>query len=70
MYIMLFSFVVFRQIYLYVTANFISNTVLPIAMSYPAGWLMCSVVTLVYYHRVGLGGNCLVDDSASMPSWP
>ena len=37
-------------------------------MSYPAGWLMCSVVTLVYYHRVGLGGNRLVDDSASMPS--
>ena len=70
MYIMLFSFVVFRQIYLYVTANFISNTVLPIAMSYPAGWLMCSVVTLVYYHRVGLGGNRLVDDSASMPSRP
>jgi putative MATE family efflux protein len=51
MIFMLSSFVVFRQIYLYVTSHYISNTVLPIIMSYPAGWLLCSVLTLLYYHR-------------------
>ena len=54
MIIMLGSFVLFRQCYLYVMAHFISNTVLPIAMSYPAGWLVCSVITLVYYRRASL----------------
>ena len=51
MIIMLGSFVLFRQCYLYVMAHFISNTVLPIAMSYPAGWLVCSIITLVYYRH-------------------
>jgi len=59
--------VVFRQIYLYVMANFISNTILPIALGYPAGWLMCSVLTLIYYKRVDLAGRRVVDDPTSMP---
>lgn len=48
MIIMLCSFVVFRQIYLFIMANFISNTVIPIAMGYPAGWLVASTTTLIY----------------------
>lgn len=66
-YIMLASFVVFRQIYLYIMANFISNTILPIAMGYPAGWLVCSALTLIYYSRVDLAGKRVVDDPTSMP---
>lgn len=66
-YIMLASFVVFRQIYLYVMAHYISNTILPIAMGYPAGWLVCSVVTLIYYSHVDLAGKRVVDDPTSMP---
>lgn len=66
-YIMLISFVVFRQIYLYVMANFISNTILPIAMGYPAGWLVCSILTLIYYSHVNLAGKRVVDDPSSMP---
>ena len=62
MVLMLFSFVLFRQCYLFVMANFISNTILPIAMGYPAGWLVCSVLTLVYYHFADLSHNRLVDD--------
>ena len=62
MIIMLFSFVFFRQCYLFVMSNFISNTILPIAMGYPAGWLVCSTLTLVYYHRVDLSRSRLVDD--------
>lgn len=63
MVIMLASFVLFRQCYLFVMANFISNEILPIAMSYPAGWLVCSLATLIYYRRVHLGRDCVVDNS-------
>ena len=66
-YIMLISFVVFRQIYLYIMANFISNTILPIAMGYPAGWLVCSILTLLYYSHVDLAGKRVVDDPSSLP---
>ena len=48
---MLFSFVLFRQIYLFIMANFISNTIMPIAMGYPAGWLVCSVIMVIAYKR-------------------
>jgi hypothetical protein len=58
--IMLCSFVVFRQIYLYIMANYISNTIIPIAMGYPAGWIVCSAVTLIYYLRADLGKSRLV----------
>lgn len=66
-YIMLASFVVFRQIYLYIMSRYISNTILPIAMGYPAGWLVCSVLTLIYYNHVDLAGKRVVDDPTSMP---
>jgi Na+-driven multidrug efflux pump len=62
MLIMLSGFVVFRQVYLYIMANFICNEVIPIGMSYPAGWLLCSTLTVIYYHSVRLGKNRLVDD--------
>ena len=48
-------------------ANYISNTILPIAMGYPAGWLVCSILTLIYYNHVDLAGKRVVDDSTSMP---
>ena len=62
MIIMLTSFVAFRQLYLFVM-SLVCNEVLPIAMSYPAGWLLCSALTTVYYHRVQLGKSRLVEDS-------
>ena len=62
MIIMLTSFVLFRQVYLFVVANFISNTIIPIAMSYPAGWLLCSTLTFIYYHKTSLEKNRLVED--------
>ena len=51
MVIMLISFVLFRQCYLYVMGNFVSNEVVPIVLGYPAGWVLCSLITLVYYKR-------------------
>lgn len=61
MIIMLSSFVVYRQVYLFVVANFISNTVIPIAMSYPTGWMLASLLTWLYYRRVDLGKNRLIE---------
>ncbi len=61
MIIMLCSFVVFRQIYLFVMANFLSNEILPIAMGYPAGWLLCSILTSIFYHRTSLTKTRLVE---------
>jgi Na+-driven multidrug efflux pump len=46
---MLSSFVVFRQIYLYIMSRYISNTIMPIAMGYPAGWLVCSIIMTIAY---------------------
>ena len=46
---MLGSFVLFRQIYLFVMASYISNTIMPIALGYPAGWLLCSIAMIAAY---------------------
>jgi Na+-driven multidrug efflux pump len=59
MYIMLASFVVFRQIYLFIMSH-ICNEIIPIALSYPAGWLLCSALTLIYYHKTNLSKNRVV----------
>ncbi len=62
MVIMLLSFVGFRQVYLFCMAR-ICNEIIPIAMGYPAGWLLCSVITLLYYKKVQLTKTRLVEDT-------
>lgn len=54
MIILLFSFVIFRQIYLFAVTNFISNTIIPVALSYPAGWLVASIIMTVYFKKADL----------------
>lgn len=61
MVIMLCSFVAFRQIYLFFMSR-ICNEILPISMAYPAGWLLCSAITAIYYYTVRLEKNRLVED--------
>ena len=61
MIFMLTSFVVFRQVYLFIMSK-ICNQIIPIAMSYPAGWLLCAILTTSYFHRIKLGSTRLVDD--------
>ena len=48
MFIMLGSFVVFRQIYLFFVYR-LGGGIIPIALGYPAGWIMCSTILLLYY---------------------
>lgn len=61
MLIMVGSFVVFRQVYLFFMSQ-ICNEIIPIAMAYPAGWLVCSLLTSLYYHKAQLGKTRLVED--------
>ena len=63
MIIMLSSFVVFRQIYLFVMSNFICNELVPIALGYPIGWVVCSTAMLIYYQKANLGKTRLVEDT-------
>lgn len=51
MFIMLGSFVGFRQVYLYVITRYVANEILWVGMSYPVGWGLCAVLTLIYYSR-------------------
>ncbi len=62
MVIMLSSFVAFRQVYLFAMSR-IWNEIILIAMSYPAGWLLCSALTLLYYRKAQLTKTRLVDDN-------
>ncbi len=57
MFIMLGSFVLFRQGYLYIVSNFICNKLLPLAMGYPAGWFVASLLCFIYYRIVGLNAK-------------
>ena len=61
MVIMLLSFVAFRQVYLF-TVSRICNEIIPIAMGYPAGWLLCSSITFLYYKKTSLTKTRLVED--------
>lgn len=62
MILMLCSFVLFRQVYLFFMSR-ICNEIIPIAMSYPAGWLLCSALTTLYFHKAKLGSTRLVEDA-------
>lgn len=50
MYIMLSSFVVFRQIYLFIVSH-LTTSIYPISIAYPAGWLVCSIIMLIYFKK-------------------
>ena len=47
---MLSSFVVIRQIYLFVMTRYILNTPITVALSYPVGWICCCIIIIAYYH--------------------
>ena len=49
MFIMLLSFVVIRQIYLFVITRFVANTPFLVGFGYPVGWMCCCVIEVAYY---------------------
>lgn len=52
MIIMLFSFVAFRQVYLF-TVYRLGLGIRAITLGYPVGWMMCSTLLLIYYYTRG-----------------
>jgi len=51
MFIMLFSFVAVRQIYLFILTRFIANTPFWVGFGYPVGWMTCCAIEVTYYLR-------------------
>ncbi len=60
MIIMLSTFVGFRQICLFVISNYISNTLVPLGMAYPLGWLACAATLLIYFSRFNMSKTRIV----------
>lgn len=53
MLIMLFSFVLVRQIYLFVITQFFNN-VYTVGLGYPVGWVVCALLSCLYYYHSDL----------------
>ena len=51
MLIMLGSFVVFRQIYLYTVTHVFHVGFIGVALGYPMGWVVCSTLLIICYRR-------------------
>ena len=65
MVIILASYVAFRQVYLAVMSA-LWNEVIPIAMGYPAGWILCTTIFVIYYYTTPLDRHFKpVDNSRS-----
>ena len=75
MIIMLSSFVLFRQVSLFLISTFLlpylatvitmteDIRMLLIASAYPLGWLLASLLLGIYYHRVGFSKGKIMEDS-------
>ena len=57
MIVMLLSFVVIRQIYLFVVTRWVANTPTLVGLGYPVGWVVCFIIELAYCRRKGLLGG-------------
>lgn len=53
MAVMIFSFVIFRQIYLY-TSKMLGGGFVAVALGYPMGWVVCSLLMIICYRRSAL----------------
>ena len=57
MYVMLFSFVLFRQVYLFINRQ-LGNSFLGVTLAYPMGWVVCSILMVLFYRRSVAKGRC------------
>lgn len=51
MYIMVFNFVILRQIYLFFVTQ-ITSEVFYVFMGWPVTWITCAIMFIIYYHKV------------------
>ncbi len=64
MIIMMSSFIVFRQLYLFLITR-IWNNIYTVSLGYPFGWLLCTVILAIYYRHVDITGFRVVSESES-----
>ncbi len=61
MVIMISTFVVLRQIYLYTVTHYVVNSAYVVGFGYPVGWMSCCLVELLYFrlrwHKKGNDGE-------------
>ncbi len=50
MVIMLLSFVLIRQIYLFIVTRFVANTPFLVGFGYPVGWTTCCIIEVAYFY--------------------
>lgn len=60
MIIMMGCFILFRQVYLFIISRVFSSIV-PVALGYPFGWVLCSIIMSFYYRTIDLGKYKLTD---------
>jgi putative MATE family efflux protein len=71
MVVMIGSFVVFRQLYLFAN-SLLGNSFLAVTLAYPVGWALCSALLTVLYLRSALGKakappSCEVEPETEKP---
>lgn len=57
MLITIFSYVVFRQIYLAAVTHFVGYNMILVCLGYPFGWILCTIIASIYFRRTNLGGQ-------------
>ena len=65
MIITLFSYVAFRQLYLFAVTKIWPGQLLPVGLAYPAGWVLCMIIIGIYYLKVGFGVRVSIVDKPS-----
>ena len=68
MIIMICSYVFFRQGYMFVVSNFISNSLIPLTFGYPGGWLVAVLLTFTYYKKVGIHKSTIIENTEASGS--
>lgn len=51
MYVMVFSFVILRQLYLFVITKFTSD-ITYVFLGWPLTWVVCSIIFIIYFYKV------------------
>ena len=54
MMITIFSYVIFRQIYLFTVTHFVSNDMILVCLGYPLGWILCTIISYLYFRQTDL----------------
>ncbi|MCQ2552907.1 MAG: MATE family efflux transporter [Clostridia bacterium] len=55
MIVNLTCYVFLRQLYLFTVSHIWPGVLLPVSLAYPMGWMVCTIIVVIYYRKVGFG---------------